>query len=132
MAMDLIEQLRRLLKGQPLAKGCDWTDILKALEEANKRARQGDEECQRMLLEFLDQQWSVPLKKDSRVPSIMPPEEMLLRQALRYVMEGPALRDADKARLTENLRRIVSTAVSPALSQSAQEYLSRLTLPGKA
>lgn len=129
--MDLIEQLRRLLKGQPLAQGCDWTDILKALGEANKRARQGDEECQRMLLEFLEQQWSVPLTKDSRVPSIMPPEEMLLRQALMYVMEGPALRDADRARLTENLRRIASTAVSPALSQSAQEYLSRLTLLGK-
>jgi hypothetical protein len=128
--MDLIEQLRKLLKGQPLAQGCDWTDILKALGEAKKRARLGDVECQRMLQEFLEQQWSVPLAKDSRVPSIMPPEEMLLRQALIYVMEGPALRDADKARLNENLRRIISTAVSPALSQSAREYLSRLTLLG--
>jgi hypothetical protein len=129
--MDLIEQLRRLLKRQPLAQGCDWTNILKALEEANKRAQQGDEECQRMLLEFLDQHWSVPLTKDSRVPSIMPPEEMLLRQALMYVMGNPVLRNAERLRLNSSIQRIADNAVSPALAQTARDYLTRLSLPGK-
>jgi hypothetical protein len=121
--MDLIEQLRRLLNRQPLAQGCDWTDILKALEEANKRAKQGDAECQGMLLDFLDQHWSVPLTKDSRVPSIMPPEEMLLRQALVYVMENPVLRDAEQLRLNSSILNIAENAVSPALAQTAREYL---------
>jgi hypothetical protein len=129
--MDLIEQLRRLLGGQPLAPGCDWTVILGALREAQARAKQGDEECQRMLREFLEHRWTVPLLKGSRVPHAMPPEEMLLRQALMYVEEGPALEGEDKERLRASLQRILSTAISPSLSQSAQEYLSRLTPLGK-
>jgi hypothetical protein len=129
--MDPIEQLRGLLKGQPLAPGSDWTVVLKALRYASEGAKHGDRECQRMLYEFLEHRWSVPLMRNSRVPHSMPPEEMLLRQALVGIEESPALEGGDRERIKESLQRIVSTAVSPSLSQFAQEYLSRLTLLDK-
>ncbi|HYH99658.1 hypothetical protein [Hyalangium sp.] len=122
----LLDQLRRYVRNEPLDPLCDWTVLLDALEVARDRANApGVLSELELLLEFLDQRRPIPQKEDTLVPHAMPPEEMLMYDAIKAVIAHPALGQEHETRFQESLQRILDEASSPALSHLARKHLKK-------